>query len=525
MNKPKRNKQGFLAVLYPGKHFVVSTSCSLMLSLLTSGCVLFGTPEVDDTPECTASVEVEADCQMPGQVGNSVDDDCDGVIDEGCSCNFNSTTFGVCSMGVTPQTGGCSPPTEYETIESRCDGKDNDCDGVVDEGCAPSNTPPNSMTNADMGADMGENVEDMPEDNDMGGSNTIANNMTSPSLFTDIVAGGNHTCAIQEGGALWCWGRNHIGQVGVGLTVDRYLEPKQIVGLSALEVELRENFSCAVTAGDMRCWGSNEHGKLGHNSEDENSKSPVVVFRSETEEVDLHAPSLGPEGVCALNFQQAPFCWGLQHPDGQTPFPLAVTPAPDKKLVKVEAGADFTCALDEDQHVWCWGSNTSGGLGRGDGETDSAPQRITMLPDVKDLAVGRYTACAIIADNSVYCWGANEEGLISQSIQFGAPVFTPTLVEHAPRGTAIAMGESSACVIEMNKKVTCWGAFGNGSSQSTTSPSNLTDIERISLGFMHACALDSAGKAYCWGDNTYGQIGDGTEFSSVEVAIEVSLSP
>ena len=137
----------------------------------------------------------------------------------------------------------------------------------------------------------------------------------------------------------------------------------------------------------------------------------------------------------------------------------------------------------------------------------------------------RDQACAIIADNSVYCWGANEEGLISQSIQFGAPVFTPTLVEHAPRGTAIAMGESSACVIEMNKKVTCWGAFGNGSSQSTTSPSNLTDIERISLGFMHACALDSAGKAYCWGDNTYGQIGDGTEFSSVEVAIEVSLSP
>ncbi len=44
------------------------------------------------------------------EVCNGVDDDCDDMVDEGC----------------VPM---CMPEPEV------CDGVDNDCDGVVDEGC------------------------------------------------------------------------------------------------------------------------------------------------------------------------------------------------------------------------------------------------------------------------------------------------------------------------------------------------------------------------------------------------------
>ena len=37
----------------------------------------------------------------------------------------------------------------------------------------------------------------------------------------------------------------------------------------------------------------------------------------------------------------------------------------------------------------------------------------------------------------------------------------------------------------------------------------------VAVGAWHACALDDDGEAYCWGDNRYGQLGDGSNVSSL----------
>jgi hypothetical protein len=85
----------------------------------------------------------DADCncqptiQPSAEVCDGVDNDCGGVTDEGCSCDYNGLTQGVCfgAGTISASTGNCAVPDYYEHTETACDWLDNDCDGEIDEGC------------------------------------------------------------------------------------------------------------------------------------------------------------------------------------------------------------------------------------------------------------------------------------------------------------------------------------------------------------------------------------------------------
>ncbi|WP_018614591.1 DUF4082 domain-containing protein [Segetibacter koreensis] len=91
--------------------------------------------------------------------GNNIDDNCDGRIDEGCT---TTTTYyrdadgdlygnaSVTTTGTTPPVGYVSNNTDcndndasiYPGAAEVCDGKDNNCNGAVDEGCNVSTDGP-----------------------------------------------------------------------------------------------------------------------------------------------------------------------------------------------------------------------------------------------------------------------------------------------------------------------------------------------------------------------------------------------
>lgn len=79
---------------------------------------------------------------MGTETCNGIDDNCSGVIDEVCTCSPGvtrpCTLQGVCSAGVETCTNGlvwsaCSIAPELVDV---CNGRDEDCDGTIDEGTA-----------------------------------------------------------------------------------------------------------------------------------------------------------------------------------------------------------------------------------------------------------------------------------------------------------------------------------------------------------------------------------------------------
>ncbi|MFZ4656048.1 MAG: C13 family peptidase [Caldilineaceae bacterium] len=86
-----------------------------------------------------------------------------------------------------------------------------------------------------------------------------------PAAIQAITADGNHNCALTSGGGVVCWGANSYGQLGDGTTVDR-LQPVAVTALAdgVAALDAGSNHTCAVTGqGAVFCWGLDWAGQLG----------------------------------------------------------------------------------------------------------------------------------------------------------------------------------------------------------------------------------------------------------------------
>ena len=73
---------------------------------------------------------------------------------------------------------------------------------------------------------------------------------------TAIAAGYFHTCALELGGSVVCWGRNPDGQLGNG-SIMQATTPISVTGLSnALAIASGRSHTCALQqSGSVACWG------------------------------------------------------------------------------------------------------------------------------------------------------------------------------------------------------------------------------------------------------------------------------
>ncbi|WP_454083540.1 RCC1 domain-containing protein [Georgenia sp. Marseille-Q6866] len=208
----------------------------------------------------------------------------------------------------------------------------------------------------------------------------------------DISTGQAHTCALTDVGAVLCWGANSDGQLGDGGT-DTTSVPVHVVGLDRgiAAVSAGGQHTCALTEdGAVLCWGRNGEGQLGTGSRT-SSSVPVPVSGLDG---GVTAISAGQYHTCALTDAGDVTCWGSntfgelgngyedQDPS-ETPEDHVLTPVPvlglDGEVAAVSAGGGHTVALTTSGEAWAWGDNYYGQLGDRALQNRNVPSRVHAL--------------------------------------------------------------------------------------------------------------------------------------------------
>jgi alpha-tubulin suppressor-like RCC1 family protein len=225
----------------------------------------------------------------------------------------------------------------------------------------------------------------------------MGDNLPAVSLATGrtaraIAVGDAHACAILDNDAVWCFGDNRSGQLGLENTVTHGddLNPLGATALLAstasagrpVALSAGGDHTCVLfEAGRIKCWGANTHGELG---------------------IGVAAPA-----------------WGDQRGEMGDDLPF-VDLGTRRTAVAVAAGLGHTCAILDGGALKCWGLNDDGQLG-----LDSTADRGSDPADMGDhlravdlgtgrralaVAAGAHHTCAVLDNYALKCWGLNADG-------------------------------------------------------------------------------------------------------------------
>ncbi len=85
--------------------------------------------------------------------------------------------------------------------------------------------------------------------------------------IASIACGGHHSVAVSLSGAVYAWGRNAHGQLGIGSQEDRHF-PTQVRGLRHQDVRRaacgQDHTACLTADGGVFTFGGGSYGQLGH---------------------------------------------------------------------------------------------------------------------------------------------------------------------------------------------------------------------------------------------------------------------
>lgn len=357
----------------------------------------------------------------------------------------------------------------------------------------------------------------------------MGNSLDFTNLGTNVVpikvVRGRATCALVQVAAelkVKCWGEEKSLGIGLGGPNGLGWQPSHMgdslpfldfgTGKSPVDIASGRHFTCALlNDGNVKCWGD---------------PNPAIGMGYEDGLARGDQPGEMGDSLPNLNLGT-----------GRT-------------AIRIWGGYSRMCAKLDNQLVKCWGKNENGVLGIGSMEDmgDEPGEMGDSLPyldvgtgrTVKEMALNsQFHSCAVLDNDTVKCWGANNNGVLgfdTFSFRGDNPGEMGDALPTVNFGTgqtakAIAINDSSTCVITNTDLVKCWGfgellgyedATNRGGGFPGTMGDNLPFVNlgtaRTAIQLMSQnhngnqgtnCAVLDNNRVKCWGHSCDGETGYG----------------
>jgi alpha-tubulin suppressor-like RCC1 family protein len=276
--------------------------------------------------------------------------------------------------------------------------------------------------------------------------------------------------------ALFSWGENNYGQLGLG-NLTNFSSPKQVGSSSWNSIGATTVAGAAIKNGQLWTWGQNNFGQLGLNN--------TTYYSS-------------PKQVGALTN------WS-----------------------SVAGGAaQFMIAIKTNGTLWAWGRNNWGNLGLGNVTYYSSPKQVGALTNWASVACGNRYAIAVKTDGTLWGWGQNLSGnlgLGNTTYAFSSPQQIGSLTNWA--NPIVNANATNTFAVKTDGTLWAWGdntvgGLGLGNTTNYSSPKQvgaLTNWSTTSNAQNYGMvAIKTDGTLWTWGNNSAGQLGLGntTNYSS-----------
>ncbi|MEZ4372201.1 MAG: hypothetical protein R3B07_15325 [Polyangiaceae bacterium] len=263
----------------------------------------------------------------------------------------------------------------------------------------------------------GDNSDWILADSNLGYSSTPVEVVGGVARFA---AGDHHVLALLETGALVAWGRDELGETGLGPAgvnsllagVSEVMLPRgnvEVLGLAATT-----HHSCLLgSLGRVLCAGDNSTQQLG------TADAGHAFFMPIDSTLPFSSLSLSTDRSCGVSTDGYLYCWG-----GNAPGYVSGAPETSKEAqkvgaehdwIEVSAGEKHLCALQRDGRMYCIGDNSWGQLGSAPSPPRTEMEEATPGITYSAVSAGNGFTCGIRSgDAAVICFGLNDVGQLGR---------------------------------------------------------------------------------------------------------------
>lgn len=318
--------------------------------------------------------------------------------------------------------------------------------------------------------------------------------------WTAVEVGWAHACALDAEGRAYCWGANHVGQLGAA-TPERcqtfmgsarpFCTPTDSPAPVAVSgghrfrhIRAGHGATCGVDLQDrLLCWGI----LIDH--------TPVTPpfaaglrFGHLSEAGGVMCGAQKPSGGRCWE-QRAP-TWTLGREFPGLPFQVvAAAPTP----------GELFCGLATDAQLVCSGKNPVGEMGTLSPSDTTGFVRSGGDRRYRAIALMPNWTCGLTMEGAAYCWGAlGRRGPFrggDERCASGLPCSaTPQAIEPERRFQSLEHDRTQVCGLTEAGTIHCWKQSGEPAPTATTER-----FRAISGGPMGWCGISRANAILCWG--------------------------